>query len=159
MLSKYITNFYIKGRFVTSSKSWNLKNFTIYGDLTSLKPISLHLANNSCHNKTVLRFCGRYRANKRSEWPCLPAGKRSINVTPPWDQGVFVPKRLPTLSVRTRGFFLLAHLKVVVYFARVSVVWCRHYINVFFLHVLHALLVLLFFIHFIFISTLHFCLA
>ena len=88
MLSKYITNFYIKGRFVTSSKSWNLKNFTIYGDLTSLKPISLHLANNSCHNKTVLRFCGRYRANKRSEWPCLPTSKRSIDVTPPWDQGV-----------------------------------------------------------------------
>ena len=52
-------------------------------------------------------------------------------------------------------FFRLAQLKHFLYFARVFL----FYIKVFFSHVLHALLVFLFFKHFILISILHFSLA
>ena len=107
---------------------------------------------------TIKRYCASAADTAPTNVPSGHGCQRAnvLSMSRLHETKAYQPKRLPTLSVRTLVFFFrLAQLKHFLYFARVFyfILMC------FFSHVLHALLVFLFFKHFILISILHFSLA
>ena len=107
---------------------------------------------------TIKRYCASAADTAQTNVPSGHGCQRAnvLSMSRLHETKAYQPKRLPTLSVRTLVFFSFGTTEAFPLFCQ-SVLF---YINVFFFsHVLHALLVFLFFKHSILISILHFSLA